>query len=165
MIDLAAACSAVMDEPQRRFTVCALTSLGMGVSSCAKRATLKACSSVCCTQPQMMSSISAGTTSGLRRRSALMTSAERFSARTLRNMPPFERPIGVRTASTTTTSFMASLPVEAPAGPGQSGELLRGRVEGAQALVLLRGLQEGRRADGESAQRKIPPRKGGKPRP
>ena len=49
-----------------------------------------------------------------------MTSAERFSARTFRNMPPFERPIGVRTASTTTTSFMASLPVEAPAGPGQS---------------------------------------------
>ena len=60
MIDLAAVWSAVMDEPQRRFTVCALTSLGMGVRSWAKRATLKACSSVCCTQPQTMSSISAG---------------------------------------------------------------------------------------------------------
>ena len=60
MIDMAAVCSAVIDEPQRRLTVCALTSLGIGVRSCAKRATLKACSSVCCTQPQMMSSISAG---------------------------------------------------------------------------------------------------------
>ncbi len=40
MIDIAAECSAVIDEPQRRLTVCALTSLGIGVMSWAKRATL-----------------------------------------------------------------------------------------------------------------------------
>src|SRR5512143_3988847 len=147
MMAMAAWCRAVIEEPQSRFTVCALTTLGIGVRSWAKRATLNACSSVCCTQPQTMSSISAGFTSGLRRSRARITSAERVSARTLRKAPPFERPIGVRTASTTTASFMASLPVEAPAGGGEGGELLRGRVERAQAAVLLGGLQQGAGAD------------------
>ena len=137
--------SAVIDEPHSRFTVCAPTSLGIGVSSWAKRATLKACSSVCCTQPQITSSISAGSSSGLRRRSAFITSAESVSARTLRNIPPFERPIGVRTASTTTASLMASLRVEALAGGGQGGELPRRGVERAERAVLLRGLQQRRR--------------------
>src|SRR5512143_3544851 len=136
-----------MDEPQRRFTVCALTSFGIGVRSWANRATLNACSSVCWTQPQTISSISAGFTRGLRRSRALMTSADRVSARTLRKAPPLERPMGVRTASTTTASFMASLRVEAPAGRGEGSELLRGRVERAQAAVLLGGLQQGAGAD------------------
>jgi hypothetical protein len=40
MMDMAALWRAVIDEPQRRFTVCALTSFGIGVMSWAKRATL-----------------------------------------------------------------------------------------------------------------------------
>src|SRR5512143_3247553 len=147
MIAMAALWRAVIDDPQRRFTVWALTSLGIGVRSWAKRATLNACSSVCWTQPQTMSSISAGLTAGLRRRRARITSADRVSARTFRKAPPLERPIGVRTASTTTASFMASLRVEAPAGGGEGGELLRGGVERAQAAVLLGGLEEGSGAD------------------
>src|SRR5512134_3994989 len=92
----------------------------------------------------MTSSISPGSSSGLRRSSAFITSAESTSERTFRNMPPFERPIGVRTASTTTASLMASLRVEAPAGAGQGGELLCRRVQRAEPPVFLGGLQQRR---------------------
>src|SRR5690554_2736509 len=53
----------------------------------------------------MMSSTNAGLTSGLRSNMALMMCADIDSARTLRKIPPRARPIGVRTASTTTTSL------------------------------------------------------------
>ncbi len=43
-----------------------------------------------------------------RRGSALISSADSSSARTLRKAPPLERPIGVRTASTMTTSVVIS---------------------------------------------------------
>src|SRR5574340_982554 len=92
----------------------------------------------------MMSSISTGSISGLRRSSACITSADRVSARTLRNMPPLERPIGVRTASTTTTSFIGSLPVEALAGGGQGGKPIGGLVERTERPVLAgEGAQPG----------------------
>src|SRR3990172_1416990 len=96
----------------------------------------------------MMSSICFGSSSGLRRRSAFITSADSTSERTFRNMPPFERPIGVRTASTTTASLMASLRVEALAGAGQGGELPCRRVERAERPVLLRGLHQRRGGGG-----------------
>ncbi len=96
-----------MEEPHRRLTVWALAVWGMAVSSEANRAMLKPCSRVCCTQPQITSSISAGSTWGLRWSRALIMAAERVSARTWRNMPPLDRPMGERTASMTTASCMS----------------------------------------------------------
>ena len=40
MIAMAAVCRAVIDDPQRRLTVCAGTCFGIGVMSWMKRATL-----------------------------------------------------------------------------------------------------------------------------
>src|SRR5512139_554882 len=96
----------------------------------------------------MTSSISAGFTFGFRSRSAWMTAAERVSARTFRNMPPLERPIGVRTASTTTASLIGSLSgVEGLPLPGEIEQLGGRFVELAEGRVLPGGGGEGRGAD------------------
>ena len=101
-----ASCSACIDEPQRRFTVTAGTECGIPASKAALRATLKPCSNVCCTQPQITSSMSLGFSAGLRSKMPRITAADKASARTLRNMPALERPIGVRIQSTITAVFI-----------------------------------------------------------
>src|SRR5579885_714999 len=145
LIAAAAAWIAVMEEPHRRFTVWPETSCGRPASSATWRAMLKPCSRVCCTQPQITSSISLGFTAGLRLSKAFTSSAERFSARTLRNTPPLERPIGVRTASTITTSVIAVLrkPLLGVVSLALGGHFLHasGRlVELAETGVLARAL-------------------------
>jgi hypothetical protein len=104
MICAAAVCSACIEEPQRRLTVWPGTVCGSPASSSELRATFMPCSSVWLTQPQITSSTSFMPTAGLRRNSASISPADSASARTLRNMPPFERPMAVRTPSTMTTS-------------------------------------------------------------
>ena len=104
MICAAAACSACMDEPHSRFTVWPATWCGRPASSSALRPMFMPCSSVWFTQPQITSSTSFMSAAGLRLNSALISSADSTSARTLRNMPPFERPMAVRTPSMMTTS-------------------------------------------------------------
>ena len=109
IIPLVASCNACIEEPHKRLTVTAPVVRGIWVSNWALRAMLKPCSLVCCTQPQIMSSISAGSTPGLRSSNAVISAADIVSARTFLNTPAFERPIGVRTQSITTTSFIISL--------------------------------------------------------
>ncbi|CRQ14432.1 Uncharacterised protein [Enterobacter cloacae] len=101
----AAVCSALIDEPHRRLTVCAALVCGIWVISDAMRAMFQPCSRVWLTQPQITSSTSAGSTFGLRSSSLLIRCADMVSARVLRCMPPLERPIGVRPKSTMTTSL------------------------------------------------------------
>ncbi len=105
MIACAAVCSALMEEPHRRLTVCAALVCGIGVISDAMRAMFQPCSRVWFTQPQITSSTSAGSIFGLRASTPVIRLADRVSARTLRYMPPLERPIGVRPKSTITTSL------------------------------------------------------------
>src|SRR5699024_8065772 len=100
---------ACMEEPHRRLTVLPATLCGNPAKSSALRAMLKPCSLVCCTQPQITSSTVSGSTAGLRSSSALISAADSVSARVLRNMPPLERPMAVRTASTMTTSCIPCL--------------------------------------------------------
>src|SRR5690554_2299134 len=105
MMAWAAVWMALMAEPHRRLTVWAADSCGIRVSREICRATLKPCSLVWFTQPQITSSTSFGSSLGLRSNSASISAADRVSARTLRKQPFLARPIGVRTQSTTTTSL------------------------------------------------------------
>src|SRR5574344_487163 len=100
-----AVCRALMEEPHRRLTVCALLVCGMRVSKEAMRAMFQPCSRVWLTQPQMTSSTSAGLMAALRASRLSIRWADMFSARVLRCMPPLERPIGVRPKSTMTASL------------------------------------------------------------
>ncbi len=121
MMDMAAWWSALIDEPHSRLMVCAPVVCGIFVLRAANRPTLNPCSSVCWAHPQLTSSISTGSTAGFRSRSASMSSADRCSARTFRNIPPLDRPMGVRTASTTTASFIGYLSsLTVPASPDSS---------------------------------------------
>ena len=114
MIAWAALCRACMEEPHRRLTVCAALVRGRPASMEMLRAMFIACSLVWFTQPQITSSVSSMFQLGLRSISAWISSADSFSARTLRNWPLRVLPIGVRTASTMTTSFGFKLISKSP---------------------------------------------------
>ena len=89
-------CSADMDEPHNRFTVCAGMECGSSALSTTMRAIFMPCSPRWITQPQIRSSISAGSSASLRASMPLMTVADRSSARTLRKQPFLERPMALR---------------------------------------------------------------------
>src|SRR5579864_2464868 len=98
----AAAWTACMPDPHRRFTVCPGTVSGRPARSTAMRATLRLSSPAWLVQPITTSSIAAGS-SVLRRTTASIMRAARSSGRISRSAPPY-RPIGLRTPSNITTS-------------------------------------------------------------
>ena len=104
-IACAAVCNAAIEEPHKRFTVCAATVCGITLNKAAFRATLKPCSRVWLTQPQITSSTWAGLSSGFRAKRPSITAADKFSARTFLKAPPLQRPMAERAPSTTTMSL------------------------------------------------------------
>ena len=95
----AALAMASIPDPHSRFTVAPGTSTGRPASRTAIRATFLLSSPAWLAAPQYTSSIRAGSIQGLRRSSAVITSAERWSGRT-EESAPLIFPTGVRHAST-----------------------------------------------------------------
>src|SRR5919112_1242554 len=123
---------ACCDDPHWLSTVVAATERGSPAVSQAVRATLNDCSPTWVTHPPTTWPTRAGSTP-VRSTSAARTVASR-SAGWQVDSPPPRRPMGVRTASTTTTS----LPAEGTAGPGQApaAPLDRAPVELPRSLGL-----------------------------
>ncbi len=94
-----------MPEPQSRFTVAPGISTGSPASSTPIRATFLLSSPAWLAAPQYTSSISAGSSQGLRASSALIASAVRWSGRTPAS-DPLIFPTGVRHASTAKTALI-----------------------------------------------------------
>ena len=96
----AAICTALRPEAQKRFTVMPPTLCGKPASTAATRATFRPCCASGMAQPQMMSSMLAGSSPGACASTACSALTSRSSGRRLRNEPRCERPIGVRVAAT-----------------------------------------------------------------
>ena len=115
----AAKAIACRPEEQKRLMVTAALSTGTPARRLAMRATFMPCSASGIAQPRMTSSISAGSSSGARRSASPMATAASSSGRVVRSVPAGALPAGVRTAATTTASFMVRflpyVPIVAPA--------------------------------------------------
>src|SRR5215218_184430 len=134
----AASAVACWEEPHCASTVVAATEIGSPAPSQALRVTFKACSPTCPTQPPTTWPTSFGSIP-VRSTSSPSTSSRSSAGWTPDNMPS-RRPIGVRTASTTTVSDIWPLSFEyraAPRSPPDEAEQVSGDVAN---LDLLRAL-------------------------
>src|SRR5712691_8495020 len=97
-------------DPHSRFTVAPGISTGSPASSTPIRATLRLSSPAWLAAPQYTSSTEAGSSQALRRMTALITSAVRWSGRTPASAPLIF-PTGVLHASTANTAVIGHLPL------------------------------------------------------
>jgi hypothetical protein len=93
-------------EEQKRLTVIAGLSTGRPARRLAMRATFMPCSASGIAQPRITSSISAAASAGTRSSAPRIATAARSSGRVVASLPLGAFPTAVRTALTTTASFM-----------------------------------------------------------